>query len=114
MDRRVIVGGRDEKFHNSQRRDKLIGKKSRQLAKDFQNLFPQIEFRPEFSWCGTFGSTKDGLPYIGEYRKRPHSYFSLGFGGNGIVFSLVAAEIISDLIRGKKNNDAAIFSFERN
>jgi len=37
----------------------------------------------------------------------------LGFGGNGITFSAIAAGILRDLFLGKVNRDAAIFSFER-
>lgn len=112
-DGRVLVGGRDEDFHNAAKRNKLIDKKTEQLTKDINTLFPDLHFKPEFSWTGTFGSTKDGLPYIGTYDKLPNSYFALGFGGNGITFSLIAAEIITDLILGKKNKDVAIFSFDR-
>ena len=97
----------------SQKRDKLIAAKTKKLTTDFQKIFPHINFIPEFSWTGTFGSTKDGLPFIGPYKKLPNSYFALGFGGNGITFSLIAAEIIASLLNGKKNPDAAIFSFER-
>lgn len=112
-DGRILVGGRDEEFYDPERRDNLIGRKTKSLAKDFKKLFPEKEFNPEFSWAGTFGSTKDGLPYIGTYKKYPNSFFALGFGGNGITFSLVAAEIITDLILGKPCNDAGLFSFER-
>ena len=83
------------------------------MVSDFNRVFPDIEFKPEFSWTGTFGATMDGLPYIGEYQSLQNSYFSLGFGGNGITFSLIAAQIITDLITGKKNKDAEIFSFKR-
>jgi glycine/D-amino acid oxidase-like deaminating enzyme len=113
LDRRVIVGGRDEKYFNPGRRDKLIHKKARQLATDFGRIFPHMEFKPEFCWTGTFGSTKDGLPYIGSYKKLINSYFSLGFGGNGIVFGYIAAGILTDIILGKHNTDADIFTFER-
>lgn len=112
-DGRILAGGRDEDFYNPAKRDALIGKKSKQLVKDFNKLFPNLDFKPEFSWTGTFGSTKDGLPYIGEYKKLPNSYFALGFGGNGITFSLTAAVIIRDLILGKPNKDAEIFAFDR-
>lgn len=112
-DKRIICGGRDEKFYNPVKRDKLIKEKSRQLAKDFTRLFPGIPFKAEFSWTGVFAATKDGLPYIDTYKKLPNSYFALGFGGNGITFSQIAAIIITDLIKGKENKDAAIFSFER-
>ncbi len=112
-DNRIIVGGRDEEFFSHIKRDKLIPQKSKQLQKDFKKIFPSIPFKTEFSWAGIFGSTKDGLPYIGAYRKLPNSFFALGFGGNGITFSQVAGEIITSLLKGKKNRDANIFSFER-
>jgi glycine/D-amino acid oxidase-like deaminating enzyme len=112
-DNRIIIGGRDEEFFSHFKRDKLIPAKTKQLQKDFKKIFPSIPFKTEFSWAGIFGSTKDGLPYIGTYKKLPNSFFALGFGGNGITFSEVAGEIIASLIRGKKNKDASIFSFER-
>ena len=112
-DNRIFVGGRDENFYSPKKRDVLLGVKTRWLTKDFNKLFPAINFIPEFSWTGTFGSTKDGLPYIGAYKKLKNSYFALGFGGNGITFSLIAAEIILDELLGKKNPDAALFSFLR-
>jgi glycine/D-amino acid oxidase-like deaminating enzyme len=112
-DNRIIIGGRDEEFFSHFKRDKLIPEKTKQLQKDFKKIFPLIPFKTEFSWAGIFGSTKDGLPYIGTYKKLPNSFFALGFGGNGITFSQVAGEIIASLIKGKKNKDAGIFSFER-
>lgn len=112
-DGRVLVGGRDENFYDPKKRDKLLEKKSKQLVNDVNKIFPELKFKSEFSWTGTFGSTKDGLPFIGVYDKIPNSYFALGFGGNGITFSLIAAEIITDLIQGKENKDASIFSFDR-
>ncbi len=112
-DNRILMGGRDEKFFNPKKRNDLLAGKKELLLKDFKKLYPNVEFKPEFSWCGTFGATKDGLPFIGQYKKMPNSYFALGFGGNGITFSLIAAEILRDLITGKKNNDSEIFSFSR-
>jgi glycine/D-amino acid oxidase-like deaminating enzyme len=112
-DGRVMVGGRDEKFTAPTCRDRLIPFKTKQLKKDIDKIFPFLAFKPEFTWTGTYGNTPDGLPFIGKYHKRPNSYFALGFGGNGITFSLVAAEIIRDELCGRKNGDAAIFSFGR-
>lgn len=112
-DNRIIVGGRDEEFYNPTKRDKLIKGKAKQLEKDFERLFPNINFKREFSWSGTFGSTIDGLPFIGTYNGNPRTYYALGFGGNGITFSIIAAEIIRDILLGKRNDDAKIFSFNR-
>lgn len=112
-DGRILVGGRDEKFTSKSKREKLLPKKVKQLEADVHKMFPELEFKHEFSWVGTFGATKDGLPFIGPYPKLPNSYFALGFGGNGITFSLVAARIITDLLLGNENPDAEIFRFGR-
>lgn len=110
---RILIGGRDEKYYNANKRDKLIKKKTKLLQKDFAKLFPQINFSPEFSWAGTFGVTKDSLPYIGSYKKTPHTYYALGFGGNGITFSVIAAKIIRDLLLKKQSKHQSLFSFNR-
>lgn len=112
-DHRIIIGGRDEDFYNPAQRDKLLKKKSNLLVKDFNKIFPEMTFNKEFSWCGTFGTTKDSLPYIGTYTKTPHTYYALGFGGNGITFSVIAAQIITDILKNKKNIDKEIYKFER-
>jgi glycine/D-amino acid oxidase-like deaminating enzyme len=111
-DNRLMAGGRDERFSNRASRN-LYEKKAAQLCKDIGQVFPKIEFKPEFSWSGTFGKTRDSLPYIGKYPKTPFVYYALGFGGNGITFSQIAAEMIRDMILGRLNADAEIFSFER-
>lgn len=112
-DDRILVGGRDVNFTDPVKRDKILTTKTKDLEKAFTQLFPRIRFRTDFSWAGAFSSTKDGLPYIGSVAGKPHTYFSLGFGGNGITFSIIGAEIIRDLLLGKKNEDAGIFSFQR-
>ena len=112
-DGRIFVGGRDEKFSNNYTLDKMVKAKSKLLKKDFQKLFPDIPFKPEFCWAGTFVTTNDGLPFVGSIKDKPNSYFALGFGGNGITFSQIAAEIITDLITKGKNKYGKLFSFER-
>lgn len=112
-DNRILVGGKDIPFSNPNKRDSLLNQKTKSLERSFAKLFPQIPFKTDFKWTGTFASTKDGLPYIGSIRQRPNTYFALGFGGNGITFSIIAAGIIKDLLTGKKNNDADIFKFDR-
>jgi glycine/D-amino acid oxidase-like deaminating enzyme len=112
-DNRLLVGGRDERFSNSITRETFLEKKARLLEKDFERIYPLIDFKTEFAWCGTFGKTKDALPFIGAYPETPNTFYALGFGGNGITFSMLAAEIITALIQGKKHEDAALFSFNR-
>ena len=111
-DNRILAGGRDERFSNKITRQVFLDKKQRLLEKDVQKLMPGISFKTEFTWSGTFGKTKDSLPYIGSLHN-PRILYALGFGGNGITFSLIAAEINRDFICGRKNADAAIFNFNR-
>lgn len=111
-DGRIIVGGRDEPFQSAGKRDKLISRKARELHQKFASLFPAIPFETDFSWAGTFGETRDGLPYIGACEHKRVLY-ALGYGGNGIIFSVIAARILTDLILQKKNPDAKIFAFDR-
>lgn len=112
-DKRIIVGGKDEPFQSPSKRDKLLNRKTRGIVDSFNRKFPEINLVPDFKWAGTFAETEDGLPYIGSIKQRPHTIFALGFGGNGITFSQIAAEIIRDEAKGKKNSDAQIFAFER-
>jgi len=112
-DNRILIGGKDDKFYNPDKRDAKLRLKTKQLQQTFHKLFSHIDFKPDFEWAGTFCNTKDGLPYIGSIPQRSNTYFALGFGGNGITFSEIAATIITDLLSGKKNKDATIFSFTR-
>lgn len=112
-DKRIIVGGKDEPFQSPTKRDKLLNRKTREIVGSFKRKFPEINLIPDFAWAGTFAETEDGLPYIGSIKQLPHTIFALGFGGNGITFSQIAAETIRDEAIGKKNKDARIFSFER-
>lgn len=112
-DNRIVMGGKDIPMTGPRRRDQLLPVKTKALEKSFGELFPKIAWKTDFQWTGNFASTKDGLPYIGAIRQMQHTYFALGFGGNGITFSVIAAEIIRDLLQGKANPDAAIFRFDR-
>jgi glycine/D-amino acid oxidase-like deaminating enzyme len=110
---RILIGGRDDPYHRPHIRPSVISKKTVQLKNAFQKKMPHIPLKPDFSWSGAFAVTKDGLPYIGHIPERQNTYFALGFGGNGITFSIIAAEIIRDMILGKKTEIASLFQFNR-
>jgi glycine/D-amino acid oxidase-like deaminating enzyme len=112
-DNRILVGGADVPFKNAKGRDALIDKKELALVKQLKHLLPNLDIIPDFTWAGTFGVTKDSLPYIGPHPDYPNSYFVLGFGGNGITFSVMAMEILSDALAGRKNKFLDYFRFQR-
>jgi len=108
----AMFGGEDEPFADPQKRDRLIASKAAVLQQRFEEMFG-VKVELDCAWAGVFGETQDGLPYIGMHPQFPNGYFALGYGGNGITFSLIAAGIIRDALLGKKNPDAAIFGFDR-
>lgn len=112
-DSRALIGGMDDPFRNPPRRDAMVPKKSEKLAGAFRKMFPAIDLEIAYSWAGTFGETKDGLAYIGQVRQMPRCHFACGFGGNGITYSITAAEIISAAILGRPHPDARLFRFDR-
>ena len=112
-DDRAIIGGEDVPYAAAHKSEQLIARKTKKLQRRFTEMFPRLDLEVSYTWAGTFGETKDGLAYIGETAEFPHAYFALGYGGNGITFSVIAAKIITDLHLGRPNDDAKIFRFDR-
>ncbi len=110
---RIIAGGEDEDFKDPVLRDKLLRRKVGILEKKIKKLFPKIPFKTEMAWCGTFSSTDDGLPYIGNWPGKDDMFYALGYGGNGITFSMVAAQMARNKLEGKKDSREEVFGFER-
>ncbi|MFC0078183.1 NAD(P)/FAD-dependent oxidoreductase [Flavobacterium procerum] len=112
-DNRIILGGGDEDFKDPKKRDKLIPKKEIYLLKQFQRRFPELNVKIDYSWAGTFGETKDGLPYFGKPNPKKNEHYVMGFGGNGITFSVIGMNSIMDSINNKKNTDLEYYRFGR-
>lgn len=112
-DHRIVIGGEDEPFADPRRRDAKLPAKTRRLETQFRTLFPHLPFEREFAWTGTFVESPDGLPYIGPREPGAKILYALGYGGNGITFSQIAAKIIGRLCLARHHPDAALFRFGR-
>jgi glycine/D-amino acid oxidase-like deaminating enzyme len=110
-DGRVLCGGEDEPYSSPQERDALIEEKAETLAGKLEALLPQIDPTPEFAWAGAFGTSDTGLPSIGEVPGLAGTSAVLGFGGNGMTYSRIAAEIITAGWRGKVDPDSDLYAF---
>ena len=108
-DGRVIVGGEDEPFSDDGLRDKLIPKKIAAITKKAKRIFPHIDFTPDYAWTGSFGESPTGLPAVGPVPENSRCYAVLGFGGNGITFSMLAAQLVTRHMQGISDPDADIF-----
>lgn len=112
-DRCMIFGGEDEPFSDTDRRDALIPHKKAILEKKMKHVFPYFDFVTEHVWTGSFGASRTSLPSIGKIPRRKNIYAVMAYGGNGITFSRIAAEIVSAQILGYRDPDERIFSFNR-
>nr|WP_315221618.1 FAD-dependent oxidoreductase [uncultured Flavobacterium sp.] len=112
-DNRIIAGGGDEDFKDPVKRDKLLPQKEQYLLKQFKLKFPEINFKIDYSWAGTFGETKDGLPYFGKPDPKRNEHYILGFGGNGITFSVLGMNSIAASIKNEKHQDLEYYKFGR-
>jgi glycine/D-amino acid oxidase-like deaminating enzyme len=112
-DGRVLCGGEDVDMIDEAARDALLPAKTATLSRKLHALLPGIDARPEFCWCGSFGASPTGTPSIGAVPGMPNCFAVLGYGGNGITFSMLAAQMIRSAIVGGRDPDADLVSFRR-
>lgn len=112
-DRRIIIGGEDLPFRDAAWRDRLLPTQTKRLEKKLRRLLPTVETETAFEWAGTFAETPDGLPFIGPDPRYPGIFFALGYGGNGITFSAIAARLLTAACLGEVDPDAGLFRMDR-
>jgi len=111
---RIIIGGEDsEEVTEPEARDRLIPQKARVLAQKLAALWPAADLDIEYRWSGTFDTTSDGLPLIGPVPAAKGIFAAYGYGGNGITFSFLAAQLIGDLIAGSSSQLLNDFALDR-
>jgi glycine/D-amino acid oxidase-like deaminating enzyme len=111
---RIIIGGEDsDEIIEPEARDALIPEKSRILAQKLRALWPPANAEAEFRWAGTFDTTGDGLPLIGPVPGKKGITAAYGYGGNGITFSFLAAQLIGGLIAGETSPLLHDFALDR-
>jgi glycine/D-amino acid oxidase-like deaminating enzyme len=110
-DRRLIVGGEDETSEDAFASTSKMRAKSRTIVAKLEKLLGITFGEPDFAWSAAFGTTPTGLPMIGAVPGHENVYAVMGFGGNGITFSQIAADIVCSAISGANDPDAALFAF---
>jgi glycine/D-amino acid oxidase-like deaminating enzyme len=111
VDGRVICGGEDAEFADAQKRDALTHRKTQRIEKQLHRLLPTLDSRAAAAWSGSFGASERGTPTIGEIPDYPRCYAVMGYGGNGITFSMLASGIVTAAVLGKKCAEADLFKF---
>lgn len=108
---RVIVGGEDEASSTRHSDPKLLAPKARRIVQKLSALVPDLVFEPDYAWSGAFGESTTSMPLIGAIPGMPRGYAVMGFGGNGITYSVIASQVIGAEFRGKPDRDADLYAF---
>lgn len=77
-------------------------------------LIPGTPYTIRYRWSGQVVETADGLPFIGKLMlNRKPVFVGTGYAGDGMTFGTLAARINTDLILGKENPWAALYTTKR-
>lgn len=77
-----------------------------------KRFYPESQVK--FQWAAQDCISLDGMPLIGQYSPcTPNLYVATGFNKWGMTGSMAAANILTDMICGKRNECAHIFAPDR-
>lgn len=101
----LLIGGGDHRTGKQ-------GGSYNELRQFARRHYPQSQ--EKYHWATQDCMTLDDIAYIGEYSKNtPNVYVTTGFNKWGMTTSMVASEILSDIISGKRNDYSELFSPQR-
>ncbi len=109
----VICGGEDAEISDADERDALNAAKTARLVDKLGKLLPMIDATAHYSWSGSFGDSATGTPTVGPIPHMPNCYAAMGYGGNGITFSMMAAQMLRGMITDVGDPDSDLVSFSR-
>ncbi|MDZ7600564.1 MAG: FAD-dependent oxidoreductase [Hoeflea sp.] len=107
----IIAGGEDEDAPEAFDDPEKLKDKTNRIVTKIEKLLGVKLYPPHSRWAAPFGNTTTGLPFIGPVPGLKNVHAVMGFGGNGITFSKIAAEIIKAEISGRTDRDADLFRF---
>jgi glycine/D-amino acid oxidase-like deaminating enzyme/nitrite reductase/ring-hydroxylating ferredoxin subunit len=104
----LIAGGYDHKTAHEENTEHCF----LQLEAHVRSLFKVNEVA--YKWSSQYFEPTDGLPYIGHLPGHPGNiYVATGFGGNGMVYSSVAAMLLKKMISNEDSPYRDIFNPNR-
>lgn len=113
-DHRLFFGGRDQPQTPGPQRPGALRTMTNALLDELGELYPTLRgVGADYAWEGLFAITHDGLPYIGTHRHYPYHLFALGYGGNGMTFGFLAAQVLTRALHGRPVADDELFAFNR-
>lgn len=105
---RIILGGEDHR-----KEIKMSQAKNFRALESYLKHLLSADKRPEISnrWRGPILEPTDGLALIG--RTGPRELVATAFSGNGMTYSMIAADLLADIISGEDNAFADLYDPKR-
>jgi glycine/D-amino acid oxidase-like deaminating enzyme/nitrite reductase/ring-hydroxylating ferredoxin subunit len=104
----LIAGGEDHKTGHNENTDFCFSKLDAYISKYYD--IAEVSFK----WSSEFFEPADGLPYIGHLPGFTENiYVATGLSGNGMIYSHVAAALLSDLITSRQSPYQHVFDPNR-
>ena len=104
----LIAGGKDHKTGTEKNTERCF----EELEAHIRKYFPVKQIA--YQWSSQYFEPADGLPYIGHLPGSPeHIFVACGYGGNGMVYSSVAALLLKSLILGQDSAYTDLFNPNR-
>lgn len=101
----IIVGGEDHRHELPMNKEKNY----KILEKFLQKLLGENKYTTVRKWDGGILEPSDGLASIGKFVSNKNIYVAMAFSGNGMTYSSIAADLLTDLICGRKNRYEKIY-----
>ena len=104
----LLAGGEDHKTAHEENTLSCFLRLENHLRSNF--AIKEVAYR----WSSQYFEPVDGLPYIGHMPGQPGKILvATGFGGNGMIYSNVAAGILTDIVLQKENPYTLLFDPNR-
>ena len=114
---KIIISGNDTKCISKMKNEKYMDRLNEDTKQKFENLllklFPKYNITESQIYSSNILKTKDNLPIISELEYFPNVYINIGSGGNGIIQSIVGANILKDVVRGYYPKEMTLFKLKR-
>lgn len=115
---RLIFGGENtrinDRFYDEKYSNMVANDRYKKLKSSFEKILygidkTSIEYASNASIC----NTKDSLPIVDEIPDMPNCFCNIGFGTNGIIHSVIGANMLKNAIKGFYTKDMNIFKITR-
>lgn len=114
FDNRLIIGGEDIDQLPGSFPEEVAEEKYIILTNRLKAMFKDIpDIEAEYKYCGVFASTQDNLGFVGPDPKHQNLWYLLGYGANGILFSILGSMMLRDLYNGTPDPDMKLFQVDR-